>query len=230
MTCRETVAALVECARRGEAPDAALRSHLTECEPCQSRWRCERDLTVHFGAMTALAEASEARSRARRDARAAALIAGFGNPQPRLELVKPARKASWGWMLSAAAALLLVMAAGYGVGTRARRKAPVPAIRTHGVKAASSVIYEVSADADAMTGDSATGEAGFIAVPFALPLAAGEIVRVVHSEFYPQALASMGIDVNPEWVSGDSGDIAADVVVGQDGFPRAVRIADTTDF
>jgi hypothetical protein len=32
----------------------------------------------------------------------------------------------------------------------------------------------------------------------------------------------MGIDVNPAW----SGDMAADVVVGEDGFPRAVRLAE----
>jgi hypothetical protein len=181
--------------------------------------------------MIALADSSEAGSRARRDARAAVLIAGFGSnvaARPKLQLVKPAWGISRARVLSAAAALLFAIGVGYGVGTRTRHRAAPPAIRTHGVKSSNAVIYEVSADADSLSGDDSGAD--FIAVPYALPLAPGEIVRVVHSELYPQALASMGIDVNPEWLSGDSGDISADVVVGQDGFPRAVRIADTTDF
>ena len=231
MTCKEQTALLVECARSGDAPDAALRAHLACCAACNARWRAERDLTVRLGGLTTMADAAEIASRTRRDARAAALIAGFGDGNLARSAVIPmkaSRTASWGWALSVAAAFLLAVGVGYGAGTRTRHRVASPAIRTHGAPTTGSVVYEVSADADSLSNDDSGGD--FIAVPFALPLAEGEIVHVVHSELYPQALASMGIDVNPEWLDSDSGEISADVVVGQDGFPRAVRISDTTEF
>ncbi|MEP6714678.1 MAG: hypothetical protein ABJC09_03835, partial [Terriglobia bacterium] len=66
-----------------------------------------------------------------------------------------------------------------------------------------------------------TQEDGFIAVPYVPPLAAGELVRVVHAELYPSALASLGVNVDPSWTTG----IAADLLMGEDGFPRAVRLS-----
>jgi hypothetical protein len=78
------------------------------------------------------------------------------------------------------------------------------------------VLYEASSDASALSSDD------FIAVPYAPPLAQGEIVRVVHTDLYPQALASLGIGVDAL----SSGDTPADVVVGEDGIPRAVRITE----
>jgi hypothetical protein len=66
----------------------------------------------------------------------------------------------------------------------------------------------------------------FIAVPYTPPLAPGEMVRVVHTNLYPEALASMGMAVNPLW----AGNLAADVVEGEDGLPRAVRITDNGQF
>lgn len=225
MSCKEQTAAIVECARRGENPNVALREHLETCPDCQSRWRAERDLSVHFGVMAGVAEASESSTRARRDARAALLIATFAAERTKLTLVKPVRRLSPAWALSAAAALFLAIGVGYGVGNRTRHRATSPAIRTHGVGGTDTVLYEVSADAGSLSGDD------FIAVPYALPLAPGETVRIVHSELYPQALASMGIDVDGGLLDGDDATaISADVVMGQDGLPRAVRIADTTDF
>ena len=97
------------------------------------------------------------------------------------------------------------------------RPAHSPAVRTHQVRARTrSVLYEASSDASALSSDD------FIAVPYAPPLAQGEMVRVVHADLYPEALASLGIDVDPAW----AGDTPADVVVGEDGIPRAVRITE----
>ena len=63
---------------------------------------------------------------------------------------------------------------------------------------------------------------GFLAVPFVPPLAQGEIVRLVHTDLQPAALAELGVNVDPSWQS----ELPADLLVGADGFPRAVRISD----
>jgi hypothetical protein len=62
---------------------------------------------------------------------------------------------------------------------------------------------------------------GFIEVPYAPPLAQGELVRVVHTELQPAALASLGVNVDPAWTA----ELPADLLLGQDGFPRAVRVS-----
>ena len=63
---------------------------------------------------------------------------------------------------------------------------------------------------------------GFIAVPYAPPLATGELVRIVHTELDPAALASLGVSVDPSWTT----QLPADVLEGEDGMPRAVRVSE----
>jgi len=65
---------------------------------------------------------------------------------------------------------------------------------------------------------------GFVEVPYAPPLAPGEFVSVVRQELEPAALVRMGLPTNG---LGDA-PVMADVVMGEDGFPRAVRVADET--
>jgi hypothetical protein len=122
---------------------------------------------------------------------------------------------SWVWTFGAAAALLFAVFLGHEMGKRTH-KAVSPAVRI----ADESVLYEASADASALSSDD------FIAVPYTPPLAPGEMVRVVHADLYPEALASMGVEVDPSW----AGNLPADVVVGEDGLPRAVRITDNSQF
>ena len=81
----------------------------------------------------------------------------------------------------------------------------------HQVPATESPVFEEVADA----GD------GFIAVPFVPPLAEGELVRVVHTELHPATLAGLGVNVDPAWVTA----MPADLLLGEDGFPRAVRVS-----
>jgi len=69
-------------------------------------------------------------------------------------------------------------------------------------------------------------EEGFVDVPFAPPLAPGDLVRVVHAELAPVELARMGVLVD----DADAGVVPADVVVGEDGFPRAVRLSEEQQF
>lgn len=65
---------------------------------------------------------------------------------------------------------------------------------------------------------------GFIAVPYLPPLATGEMLRVVHTELNPAELASLGVNVDPSLTA----QMPADLLLGEDGMPRAVRVADTT--
>lgn len=234
MICTGWIAEIVESARRGGKPGQALEAHLAACGDCQERWKSECELTSHFRVMRihALARrpdrAAGARPAAvtlRGDLRGEMLMREFARRHQPAAWYSPGRH-SWQWSLAAAAALLLAIGVGREVGLRTRHAPVRPAVSVHGItrggdtRPAEAFMYETSADAGALSSDE------FIAVPYAAPLATGEIVRVVRTDLYPEALASMGIDVNPAW----SGDMAADVVVGEDGLPRAVRLADNTQF
>ena len=205
--CMDRVLALVECARRGAELDGALKEHLAACESCSTRWEAERALSGEFRAMRAQAMVSDRESQTRRDVRAAALLVEFSRRKE--PVMMPARAISWGWMLTAAAALLVAIGIGYGIGMRARRQAIEPA--------PAGVVYETIADGN------------FVALPYALPTVPGELVSIVHADLAPEELAGMGFDVDPALLGDGSGVIQADVVVGEDGFPQAVRIMPADD-
>jgi hypothetical protein len=74
--------------------------------------------------------------------------------------------------------------------------------------------------------DDADENNGFVAVPYAPPLAANEMVSVVRTELEPTALARLGILVDASY----GNEIPAEVEVGEDGLPRAVRVIETAEF
>ena len=113
---------------------------------------------------------------------------------------KTASATKW-WGLAAAAALVLMASAGSRAwDLLSPRNTPVIAMDT------------------APEGD---GQEGFIAVPYAPALASGEALRVVRTELYPAALVSLGVDMDPTL----TGRMPADLLVGEDGYPRAVRVS-----
>jgi predicted anti-sigma-YlaC factor YlaD len=209
MNCKERTAAIVEYARRRAEPDTELSAHLAGCSSCGERWETEQQLTSQFRVM-------RIRASARRvpDARRESLLREFARRNRRQPMPV------WAWALSAAAVLLFAALLGHNTRSRVHVNS-VPAIRTRGVRTTPTILYEASTDAAAISDDD-----DFIALPYAPPLAAGELVRVVHADLDPDVLASMGIDMDPSW----SSDLSADVVVGEDGLPRALRIADNTQF
>ena len=207
MTCAEWTIEVVECARRRWEPGSELRSHLASCEKCAERLAAERRLTGQFRTMRMQGIALTAE-----DPHREILMREFAELHRR----KPVRP--WVFALGAAAAVFAAILAGHLAG-RHVRPAAAPATRAHGASVTQAVLYEASADASALSSDD------FIAVPYAPPLAQGELLRVVHADLHPEALASMGIDVGPEWTS----DVPADVVVGEDGLPRAVRITENSN-
>jgi hypothetical protein len=110
---------------------------------------------------------------------------------------RPAASRRWLWSLAAAAVLLLSA-------LMVRDLTPVARV--------SLAAAEEPADSQ---------QEGFIEVPYAPPLAQGELIRVVHTQLQPAALASMGVNVDPAWTA----ELPADLLLGQDGFPRAVRVS-----
>ena len=117
--------------------------------------------------------------------------------------VQPQPVQHWAWALATAAAVLLMVA----VGSR---------VTSLWNPAQQGAMEEVSSLAG-----SSDGQEGFIAVPYAPALASGELMRVVRTELYPAALVSLGLDVDPAW----SGKMQAELLVGEDGYPRAVRVS-----
>jgi hypothetical protein len=214
MTCKERSAELVECARQETQPDAELGRHLAACPACAERWQTERQLADEFRSMRLLAAGA---ALVTRDSRRQALLQQFDRRQP-VVLLSPARP-RWIWTLAAAAAVVVALLVGHEFGVRARPQAP-PATRIRALPRPQSILYEASLDAAELSGDD------FIAVPYTPPLAEGELVRVIRTELYPEALTSMGIDYDPAAGS----NIPAEVVVGEDGLPRAVRITEESRY
>jgi hypothetical protein len=211
MTCGERTTHLVEAARGNPAaPGRELRAHLAVCADCSERWDAERQLSAQLGIIRARAAALRSPDRQRQS-----LLQEFSRIHRHKTIP------SWAWALGAAAALLLAVFLGHAAGKRAR-----PVVRQE-----RTVLYEASLNnPNGLSNDaSALSSDDFIAVPYTPPLAPGEMVRVMHANFSPEALASMGVEVDPAW----AGELPADVVVGEDGLPRAVRITDSfpgTDF
>jgi hypothetical protein len=219
MKCTERVVEVVECARRGAEPGPDLRSHLATCLDCGARWEAERQLTSEFRTIRARTAGRGSPAFQRQ-----ILMRDFAARQQRMPVVLKPKPRPWIWALSAAAALLVAVFIGHTLGVRARQVPPAPAgIRTHGVQATGSVLYEASFDASALSSDE------FIAIPYTPALAPGEMVRVVHTDLYPGALASMGLEVTAVWREQEwPSRLPADVVFGGDGFPRAVRFTGDT--
>jgi hypothetical protein len=211
MTCERT-ADLVEYARAGAGLDLELRAHLAACADCRERWDAELQLTAQLGIIRARTAALGSPDRLARRKSRESLLQDFSR------IHRHKAVPSWVWALAAAAALLLAVFLGHAAGKRTR-----PVVRSERpsvYEASLSNLSNLSNDASALSSDD------FIAVPYTPPLAPGEMVRVMHADLYPEQLASMGVEVDPSW----AGELPADVVVGEDGLPRAVRITDNSQF
>lgn len=205
--CREWAREVVECARAWVAPRSELRQHLRECPACAARWAGERNLNAHLQALKEAAAVSQpAEAQRERIMRQFALT--------RRSAVHPVLR----WALAAAAALVLTV----GVGSVWRGGG----FGMLHVWRAADGSTETGAWADPAEAESPEASEGFVAVPYAAPLAPGELVRVIHAELGPVELARMGVMVDDF----DAGEIPADVVVGEDGFPQAVRVWDESQF
>jgi hypothetical protein len=212
MLCREFEDRLVEGARHEVEPGRVLRAHMQTCRSCRDRWEAEEGLTSSVKTLRAAAwdQRSSAASREM-------LMRKFAAQKRAIPMTR-SRFENWSWALAAAAALVISIFAVPDI--ERRLKLPVS-------PAASNATEFVGTDTEAEIpgdGQADTEADGFIAVPFVPPLATGEMVRVVHTELNPAALASLGVSVDPAWTT----QLPADVLLGEDGMPRAVRVSDAT--
>lgn len=205
MTCRNVTEKLVESARHEVEAGKPLKAHTLSCPGCRERLEAEEHLTAHLKVLRAAAwdQRSPAESRDMLMARFAARN-------------RPAAAPKWYWALGMAAALVVSVFAVPDIGRRLWPQNPEAAA------VAPADTDDEAALADVQSGDPETE--GFIAVPYVPPLATGEMVRVVHTELNPAALASLGVNVDPSWTA----QLPADLLLGEDGMPRAVRVFDAT--
>jgi hypothetical protein len=209
MTCNELADRLTESARHEVEPGRVLKAHMLSCAACRERWEAEGALTNEIKALRVAAWSQ----RSSVDARDALMQRFERQNRPR---VSP----RWYWSLGAVAAALIVALAVPGVHrpflNRAAQSELADGVNRSGAETGDS--SEIRADAPADPESE-----GFIAVPFVPPLATGEMLRVVHTELNPAALASLGVSVDPSWTMR----LPADVLLGEDGMPRAVRVSDS---
>ncbi len=204
MTCETANRELVECARSLGAPDELLKAHLASCAACRGRWEAERSLTAHLQVMRLTG------TPANTEWSKAVLMREFDANRKR------ERQVRWAWAMSSAAVLVLSVGAVWNAWVRPGAAPPVPA----GVAIARSYpLPEYPREEFAPA--EAAGDEGFIKVPFALPPVQGETFGIVRTQLDTAQLAEMGVSVDPGW----TGTMQADLWVGQDGFPQAVRLS-----
>jgi len=197
--CRNRMVEVVESARTGLQPDAELQKHLRECPRCRDRWDDEQRLSAEIRIMRADA-AAQRRSEVRREA-----IMHEFELQHGTVMRRPFKLA-----LGIAAILLLTVA----LGLVWRNSRPADADAQNARRTPAGNVFAESGLLEKLPEDD-----DFIAVPYVPPLAPGEFVKVIRTELRPNALARMGI-----YVDASLGEMPADVVFGEDGFPRAVRV------
>jgi len=144
------------------------------------------------------ARASVARLRSGEGVRES-LFAAFDERQRRLML---RRRFVW-----AAAALAAFLVTGVWKLENRAQKASAPAA----LETAQVMAEDLMADSE------------FVPVPYAPPLAPGEYVEVVQAELTPAALARMGFVIQ----TAGAGEVTTDLMVGEDGVPRAVRVPES---
>jgi hypothetical protein len=214
MTCRDFEADVVDLARGadiGADAGARLRDHLDQCAKCTARLAHEQELTA---ALKTIAGAEPLSTRA--EAIEADLLAAFdaqrvnAATRPATRRAGPARRHVRAWF--AAAAVLVLAAAAWQVTVRR----PLPKNAT-----ADSVPAQPAANPWPDLALQAGGkEVPFVPLPTAIGLPALESGRIVRVELPAAELPAYGFVLEPQPAGGA---VEADVLVGQDGQPRAIR-------
>jgi hypothetical protein len=226
MTCRSLEHAIVEVARGravGRGTIAAVESHVEQCEACAARLAREQRLSDGLRALAA-ATATAAPSAALEQKLMAAFAA---------EHAPAMRK----WVVPAAAAAVIVVALGWwrtppDIPVRpAAVDSPQPmASRTERALTPTSA---GQAPTRAHVGPSrpagrrrpprprdVPGDSGFIALPAAIGLPDFESGVIVRMELPQAALPAYGVEIVPQSKS----PVEADLLIGQDGKARAIRL------
>jgi hypothetical protein len=243
MTCgmlRESVLDLARGVALAESAQASIRRHLAECARCAADFERRRNLTADlravasdartWGASPGIEARLQAASAQREAAAAAASIA-------------TRRARGWVWVGAAAAMVALALWTGKPVapptgGVGSAVAAPPPAIEKSGAPAVASAGAAVASRraepprtvrATRAHPTSATRPVAprpgrsfeFLTLPGAAGLPDLESGTVVRMEVPVAALPVYGVEIGPDAARTT---VQADLLVGQDGQPRAIRL------
>jgi Zn-finger nucleic acid-binding protein len=195
VNCSDWTREITERSRRGGGPGDALAVHLAECPRCAAHWASQVELSRDMHRIRAAARHLRSPQAARDQ-----LLTAFDERAAAF-----GSRPHWRWAAVAAMVVLLV-AVGIWKQPAARHVA--------------SQLVQIDAGPDEMAADS-----GFVPVPYALPLAQGEVVEVVRMDLTPAALARLGFVTQ----AGYPNEVTADLAIGEDGLPRAVRLPESVE-
>ncbi|HSZ18867.1 MAG TPA: hypothetical protein VK770_03690 [Candidatus Acidoferrum sp.] len=226
MTCRE-FDEIVHGFVRMELLDVNVREaaleHAAHCELCSER----------MADAAALAEASELMGRSARGEQTPAhvealLLAAFGSHHRRASW---RRTLEWASVGAAAAVLIIFLWTGTGGSRGQSRTSPRKVVSSESKQpveakvAASPALVESIQDAEVEIPDTSTSEAfvasDFVPVPFTAGIGPDDPGMVVRVQLTRASLTELGYPIAE---SPDEDLILADVLVGEDGWPRAVKL------
>ena len=238
MTCQELRAALVDHARdalSGIGSQAAIESHLEHCHACATEFARQRALTQALR-IVARASAHEAPPPVLEERLLEAFAAQHSHAAP----VVKRRLAPW---LAAAASIAILGGVSYGVWSRAevsevrskpeaadvRLKPDTPDVRlepdtTRGLKPDTTRALATRAARPASRPGLRIED--FVALPGVVGLPAFESGRIVRVDLPVLSLPAYGVELVPDAAHTE---VQADVLVGQDGQARAIRLVRTSD-
>lgn len=195
---------------------AIARAHAETCPTCASRLAEAEELAAILKGVSA-----ESRSLGAPESTESALMTAFRTSKAEESRHwKPRWRPVLGWASAVAVALLL------GFATLGRtpvyRSSPMAASNTLG-SASTTASADSTASRSATVSQTAAVQptSGFVPVPFAGGLAQGDSGVIVRVQVPRASLAELGYPVDE--VQGQ-GMVQADLLVGEDGWPRAVRI------
>jgi hypothetical protein len=195
--------------------------HLAECAACSARWDQEQALKAGLRLVS-----NEMRSEGAPPRVEAGLLSAF-RAQAAYAGRRSSRAASWWmpaltWASAAAATAALAVVLLHGSHPSPNSLAPV----TTPHRIAQPVATTADAQAEPADEDSYGADSDFIPVPNAARIEPNEDVHMVRVEATRSAMMALGIMVGGENAADT---VVADVVLGADGLPRAVRLATNVD-
>jgi len=194
----------------GAAQDGQRQRHLAECAECAAQEQRRRNLTGVLRSVAADSRGVGAPARVE-----ARLVTAF---RTRNGIAAPRERFPWSavplWASAAAAVIVLAVLLVRGHGPQTPRQHTQNAMEL-------AVLQEPGALEENPLMEGRT--AGFIALPNAATLAPNEEVNLVRVEVPRSAMMAVGLTVNEERALER---VQADVMLGADGLPRAVRFLD----
>ena len=244
MTCHEMREALVDHARgvlTGAGSRAAIESHLEHCHVCATEHARQRALTAGLRAV-AKSSAAESAPPSLEGRLMVAFAAQHAERQPAMQV----RRGVLPW-LAAAASIAVVGGLSYVVIDRARQEVTEVRLNPDATTANGEVRLKVDttvanaavrpqpdptnkkttrgARRPSPTPRAALRIEEFVALPDAIGLPTFESGRIVRVDIPVSSLPAYGVELVPDAVGSA---VQADVIVGQDGQARAIRLVATS--